>query len=287
MPEVNDTLIFEFEDSRLTYSVFGNGPAILLAFHGFGQSHRVFQPLVNTVGDRFTILAIDLFLHGSRYVGSHKAGNPLLTKTDWQRLLRAFLRERTIDRFSLMGFSLGGRFALATVEAFADRLDELILIAPDGITRSFWYRLATTSGTGRSLFRFVLRRLPLLHSIGHGLVRLELLNRTAMRFAEISLATPEQRDLVYQTWTQFRLIRPDLIKVSSQLNQRPVWVQFMTGAFDRIVPGWYMLPLTDRLRRYELTVLKTGHNHLIELAGDYLAQRPLDNSPQSDDRNKN
>lgn len=132
----------------------------------------------------------------------------------------------------------------------------------------------------------MLRRLPLLHTIGHGLVRLNLLNRTAMRFAEISLATSQQRDLIYQTWTQFRLIRPDLVAVSSQLNAQLVRVHLFAGAFDRIVPGWYVLPLTDRLRRYELTLLKTGHNHLIELAGKHLAQRALKDLPQAGDGNK-
>ncbi len=277
MTEADDSSVFEFDGSRLTYAVFGNGPAVLLAFHGFGQSHRVFQPLADTLGSRFTILAVDLFLHGSTW----PAGNPLLTKTEWQRLIGAFLRARTVDRFSLMGFSLGGRFALATVEAFVDQLDELILIAPDGITRSFWYQLATKSGAGRWLFRSVLRRLPLLHSIGHALVQLNLLNRTAMRFAEISLATPKQRNLVYQTWTQFRLISPDLALIGAALNGRPVRVLLFTGAFDRIVPGWYVLPLTNRLRHYELTVLKTGHNHLIELTGENLTQRSLQNSPQT------
>ena len=282
MTEASDVLNFEYAGHQLTYTVFGNGPATLLAFHGFGQNHQVFLPLAGTLGDRFTILAVDLFLHGSRRSSSPQ----LLTKTDWQRLIGAFLRERAVDRFSLMGFSLGGRFALATAEAFADRLDELILIAPDGITRIFWYQLATGSGAGRGLFRFFLRRLPLLHSLGHGLVRLKLLNRTVMRFAEISLASPEQRALVYESWTQFRLIQPDLAVVSAQLNEQSVRVHLFTGAFDRIVPGWYVLPLTDRLRRYELTVLKTGHNQLIELSGEHLAQRPLQNPPQADDGNE-
>lgn len=261
---------FESGQSRLAFRVFGNGPAVLLAFHGFGQSSQVYEPLLAQAGNQFTIYAFDLFLHGSSQFG----GDQLLTKNDWQGFIGAFLRAQHIDRFSLMGFSLGGRFALATTEAFANRIDQLLLIAPDGITRSFWYAAATSTGAGRTLFRYVLRHLSVLSRFGHALVRLRLLNRTIMRFAEISLATPEQRERVYQTWTLFRLIRPNLKVVADLLNHHPVWVRFFTGAFDRIVPGRYILPLTNQLRQYELTVLKTGHNHLIELTGDTIASRP-------------
>ncbi len=258
---------FTFADSHISYQKFGSGPAVLLAFHGFGQTNQVFKPLENTLGGQYTIFAIDLFYHGnSRYTG-----NQFLTKAIWQQLIDQFLRAQTIDRFSLMGFSLGGRFALATAEAFANRLDQLLLIAPDGITRNSWYLLATGSKSGRVLFRYVMRHLSMLTTFGHALTRIGVLNRTAMRFAEISLATPEQRTLVYQSWTQFRLIYTNLDSLTETLTDHSVRVRFFTGAFDRIVPGSYILPLTKRLRHYELTVLKTGHNHLIELVAEELA----------------
>lgn len=258
----------EVEGNQLAYQTIGDGPAILLAFHGFGQSSQVFRGLEGTLGGQYTLFAVDLFFHGeSKYRGNH-----LLTKVVWQGLIGAFLQEKNIERFGLMGYSLGGRFALATVEAFADRIDQLILIAPDGITRSSWYQLATGSSAGRWLFRYFLWHLTALNRLGHLLTRLGLLNRTAMRFAELSLGTPEQRERVYQSWTQFRLISPDLIRVAAWLNTHPVRVRFFTGAFDRIVPGSYVLPLTKQLRHYELTVLRTGHNRLIELVADRLRE---------------
>lgn len=257
---------FSFEDSQITYRKLGSGPAALLAFHGFGQSHTAFNPLETAIDNRFTLYSIDLFFHGnSRY-----AGTSPLTKTNWRQLIDHFLKAQSIDRFSLMGFSLGGRFALATAEAFPDRLDQLLLIAPDGITFNRWYWLATESQLGRWLFRYTLRHLSILTSLGHTLTTLGLLNRTIMRFAEIALATPEQRTLVYKSWIQFRQIRSDSTLIANLLNNNRVRVRFFAGAFDRIVPGSYILPLTKQLRYYELTVLKTGHNRLIELMAEQL-----------------
>ena len=123
---------FSFDGNVIAYRKLGAGPAILVAFHGFGQSSGVFRPLERLLTSQFTIFAIDLFFHGH----SEYNKNQLLTKPNWYRLMDAFLRAQGITRFSLMGFSLGGRFALTTVEAFAERIDQLFLMAPDGITQN-------------------------------------------------------------------------------------------------------------------------------------------------------
>lgn len=258
---------FQFEGNQLAYQKLGEGPAILLAFHGFGQDNQVFASLAASLNNQFTIFAIDLFFHGN----SQYAGRKLLTKPDWNRFIAAFLRAQSVTRFSVMGFSLGGRFALAISEEFANQLDQLLLIAPDGITNNVWYRLATASSLGRTLFRYVLRHLSILKRFGQGLVWLGWLNRALMRFAELSLGTDKQRELAYLSWTQFRQIRPDLTTLAAALNANSVRVRFFMGAFDRIVPGFYVLPLTKRLWQYELTNLPTRHNQLIDLAGSILA----------------
>lgn len=258
---------FRAEGHELAYQKLGHGPAILLAFHGFGQSSQAFTSLENSVGNLFTIFAIDLFFHGDSTYGAQQ----LLSKSDWHRLLKAFLDNNRIDRFSLLGFSLGGRFALTTIEGFSDRVDQLFLIAPDGITRNIWNKLATGSGAGRMLFRYVLNHLPLLIRLGHALVWLGLLNRSLMRFAEVSLASSRQREQAYQTWTQFGQLQPNLDKIAALLNAGSIRVRFFTGALDRIVPGFYILPLTKRLTHYTVNVLPARHSQLIEQAGVILA----------------
>lgn len=257
---------FQFETYRLAYRVLGNGPIVMLTFHGFGQDSCVFEVWERLVHSRYTIYAIDLFFHGESLLLN---GSPL-TKTDWQRLINGFLTAQGIDRFSLAGFSLGGRFALVTAEQFMPRLEQLILMAPDGITQTIWYRLATGTGPGQWAFRLFLRHLSVLSRLGRVLVKMRLLHRTVLRFAEISLATPEQRQQVYLSWTRFYPVAVDVPVLAALLNRSPVRVRFFTGYFDQIVPGRYILPLTSRLHSYELTVLKTGHNRLIEQVGGLL-----------------
>ncbi len=257
---------FSFDGNVLAYRKLGTGPSTLIAFHGFGQFSGAFMPLERSLANRFTIFAVDLFFHGH---SEYNANRPL-TKPDWYRLIDAFLRAQGITRFSLMGFSLGGRFALTTVEAFAERIDQLFLLAPDGITQNGWYRLATTSMLGQKLFWYVLHHLPLLLNTGHTLVKIGLLKRGLMRFAELSLGTPSQRMLAYQSWTQFRKIQPDLVAIANLVNKTPLQVHFFTGALDQIVPGSYILPLTGKLHQYEWTNLEARHNQIIDSAGPIL-----------------
>ncbi|MGV3559660.1 alpha/beta hydrolase [Larkinella arboricola] len=238
-----------------------DGPVPLLAFHGIGQDHRVFEPLARALEGRYAVYAFDLFFHGAQPV---TIPDGVLTKQTYAHIIRAFLHKHQIERFALIGYSMGGRFALATAEAFPEQTDELILLAPDGITVSPWYKLATGSGLGRWLFRYFLKHMSLFHRLGQFLISLRLINRSVLRFAETTLATTEQRELVYNAWIGFRHLRFNLQKLSGIFNQRFMRIRFFAGHFDQVLPVSLLTPLTRRLQSYELTVLKTGHNRLIE-----------------------
>ncbi len=260
MNDQPETQLFHFQRQQLAYQRLGTGPRVALAFHGFGQTSVVYAPLVVALGDVYTIYAVNLFLHGD----SKRADSTHLVKEDWCACIDAFLTEQQIDRFTVMGYSLGGRFALVLAECLGARLDALVLMAPDGIRFNRWYGLATQSTVGRSLFGFAMRHLPVLHRVGRGLVGLRLLRPSLLRFAEVSLSTPELRQLVYDAWTQFRRIKPDLARIAAELTRYKVPIQLIVGSYDQIVPATYLLPLTRQLTQYTLTQLPTGHNRLID-----------------------
>lgn len=238
-----------------------DGPVPLLAFHGIGQNHRVFEPLARAQQGRYAVYAFDLFFHGDQ---PPAVADKVLTKSAYRELIQAFLAQHQIERFAVIGFSMGGRFALATAEAFSAQLDELILLAPDGITVSPWYQMATRTGLGRQFFRYLLNHMPFLHRLGQFFLSIGVINRSALKFAENTLATPEQRESVYNSWVYFRKLRFDHPQLGALFNQQPLRIRFFVGYFDQILPVSFLNPLTRQLQSYELTVLKTGHNRLIE-----------------------
>ena len=273
---MDKVLNFHFRGGRLAYRRMGNGPAVLLAFHGIGQDNTCFEPFAQSLAQSFTIFSFDLFYHGhsSCVHGEAYTDIELLTKSYWKQLLTAFLHEHEIQRFSVAGFSMGGKFAIATAELFADQLEELWLLAPDGITISPWYQLATHTRLGRVIFRYFLKHLSVFRRVGHLLTSMRLLDRSALRFAESTLATPEQRVRVYRSWLGFRTLGVNMVSFSDLMNHRPVRIRLFLGYFDRVLPMHYMLPLTKRLHAYELHVFKTGHNRLVQkVAEEFLLFR--------------
>jgi 2-succinyl-6-hydroxy-2,4-cyclohexadiene-1-carboxylate synthase len=102
-------------------------PLVLL--HGFTQTHRSWDGVIAAIGGGARVLAPDLPGHGSA------AARPasFAACTAYLRALAGdpptAIRGATGDgRFSLAGYSMGGRIALATALALRGHVDRLILI---------------------------------------------------------------------------------------------------------------------------------------------------------------
>ncbi|MDB5273031.1 MAG: alpha/beta hydrolase, partial [Chitinophagaceae bacterium] len=109
-------LSLETDKACLHYRQYGKGSSVLLCFHGYGQDHDVYRELETLYGSKYTIYSFDLFYHGQSFW--HNKTQPL-EKEDWSAIMADFFAIQKINRFSLVGYSMGSRFALATFDAFA------------------------------------------------------------------------------------------------------------------------------------------------------------------------
>src|SRR5690606_39104218 len=139
-----------YRRNLLHYVKAGNGKHPLLVFHGFGQDHTLYVPLLRSLSAKYTLYIVDLFFHGK---SEWNEGERPLEKSAWAGIMKVLLQEQNISRFSILAYSLGGKFALAMLEEFPDRIEKLFLVAPDGIKTSFWYSMATYPKGFRALFR--------------------------------------------------------------------------------------------------------------------------------------
>jgi pimeloyl-ACP methyl ester carboxylesterase len=253
MPQVN------FERSVLSFSKMGTGKKTLLLFHGFGQSSHVFLQHAKVLGETYTMYAFDLFFHGSSVWPMRKA----VEKSDWQKIMNTFLQQERIDHFEVGGFSLGGKFALATLELFAPRIDRLILLAPDGIKTSFWYSLATYPIATRALFRSMILKPGRLHALVVILRKLHMVDNGILRFAEHQMNTEEKRRRVYYSWVYFRHLKFNLNKIAALLNGHNIPLLVITGHYDKIITTANMRGFVKKITRAQLLELQAGHNDLI------------------------
>jgi pimeloyl-ACP methyl ester carboxylesterase len=245
--------------------VYGNGPKVMLAFHGIGQDHRCFLPLVEVLKNQYTFYLFDLPFHGQ----SPALDAEKLTMEEWQIFIEDLFKEKNIQKFSVMGFSMGGKFALTTLQLFSERIESCWLLAPDGITESPWYRLATRFWLSKNLFRFFVMNVSRFKKLANLLVKIKLVEKSAVKFAETTLSTPEQRERVYRSWIGFSLIRADIKLVARLVKKNEIDLKIFLGKYDALLPAHYVLPLTKQLPELKPIVLKTGHHRLIEKVAEW------------------
>ncbi len=253
-------------DSRLHYAKAGSGATPLLLFHGFGQNHQVFEQWVTTLGKQCSLYTFDLYFHGQ----SMWPGRVALEKYDWKQILQLFLKQENIERFVVLGFSLGGKFALATVEAFPERIIKLYLLAPDGIKTSIWYNLATYPIAVRYLFRSMILKPGRLHALVKVFQSLGIVDNGILRFAESQMDTEEKRRRVYYSWVYFRHFKFNLRKLANLLNGHQIPVIMIAGKYDKVIEAKNMNRLLRHVSNHQLEIIEAGHNDLIKNAINFI-----------------
>lgn len=254
---------FEFEGSKLYFTKSGSGSKILLAFHGFGQDHQVFKSLPTNFPE-YTVFSFDIFFHGN---SEWSYGERPLEKEFWNRLMHQFFVEHNISSFSVLGYSMGGKFALALTERFPELLNEIFLLAPDGIKTSFWYSLATYPLLLRSLFKSMILKPERFQSITSFARTLHFLDKGILRFAETQMNTEEKRKQVYYAWVVFRHLKFDIAQIATLINSNNISLTLVLGKHDKIITEKNMGKLLKSVKKYKLEILETGHNGLISKLG--------------------
>lgn len=250
----------------LFFKIYGDGLIPMLAFHGIGQDHRCWETLSQSIGNQYTIYAFDLYFHGQ----SPSLNAESLSKPDWKLFLENFLEQHQINQCAVVGFSMGGKFALCTYEAIPERVIDLWLLAPDGITVSPWYKLATGWWLTKSVFGWYMKNYDSFRKFSNLMVRFGMISKSSVKFAQSTLATPEQRQRVFRSWVGFRLLNPDIKQLSQTANCLKTNIRIYLGEYDALLPLHYVDPLHKHLNNCELNILKTGHHRLVEKVAELL-----------------
>jgi pimeloyl-ACP methyl ester carboxylesterase len=244
---------------ELFYNKLGNGKEVLLLFHGFGQDNSAFTPLARLLSSRYTCYIFDLYFHGkSKWAHNEQP----LEKKEWRSILQRFLHENQIDSFSLLGYSMGGKFVLATLEAYATKVNKVFLLAPDGVKTNFWYYLATYPVVLRKLFRTMIHHPDRFLSLSKTLNRIGIVDKSILRFAEHQMNTTEKRERVYYSWVVFRKLRFNIASLATLVNQHAIPVTIIVGKYDKVITPASMNKFVERLRQPRLIVIEAGHNFL-------------------------
>jgi pimeloyl-ACP methyl ester carboxylesterase len=222
---------------RRAFVKTGSGPALLL-LHGLGCDHTTWEPVIDALARRYTVIAPDLLGHGlsdkpraDYSVGGYANG------------MRDLLTVLGIDRATVVGHSFGGGVAMQFAYQFPERAERLVLVSSGGLGPevSAGIRAVTTPG-----FHQVVGLLTLPGVRHLGKAGLVALSRTGLRatrdldeVAEIfdSFRDPAARAAIRHVvaavvdWKGQIVSLADRAYLTDEMPMAVIW-----GRDDRVIP---------------------------------------------------
>ncbi|MBS1748726.1 MAG: alpha/beta hydrolase [Bacteroidetes bacterium] len=249
-----------YKKSGIHYRAWGSGTKLLLCLHGFGEtahSFNVFEPLLC---EAYTVIAVDMPLHGETLWND----DLLFTVNDIATVIDN-IPEMHKRNFSLMGYSMGGRIALQLYQYLPGRIEDLILIAPDGIKINIWYRFATQNRLGNLIFKHIMKNPAIFFKVTTALKKLGMINIGVYNYVHIHLQDADMRMRLYNIWTTMRRIKPDIPIVKSLIATNSTRVILIYGRFDRVIQFTTGEKFKKGIENFcSLHILNSGHRMLAE-----------------------
>jgi len=253
---------------ELPYIKIGAGKKTIIAFHGFGQDSSYFESFNKVFGNDYTIYSFDLPYHGDH---SWEFTEIPIAISTLKSSFQTFLEKEEVDKFFIIGYSIGAKIALNVFNVFPERVDKLLMIAPDGFRSNIWYKLATGTAFSRNIFRYVIKNPEIFFNIADTIARLKLVNRGVIRFAKSQMSSQQKRDKVYHTWLCLREMDVDKSKLKLNLKKYKVTIEIFLGSEDKIITEEQFQSFSDSTEiDCKLIVLPAGHTDLITKTADFL-----------------
>ena len=109
---------------HIAYFMVGNGPKNLILIHGNHTSSYQYLPLLKDIPDNYTTYAIDL-----RGFGDSTYYRRIESIEDFAEDVVMFIKKLEIDKFNVIGWSLGGGVAMQLAAKLNNQVEKMILIS--------------------------------------------------------------------------------------------------------------------------------------------------------------
>ncbi|MES2387657.1 MAG: alpha/beta hydrolase [Bacteroidota bacterium] len=260
---------FSYGPAQISFKRYGYGAKKILAFHGFGQQAENMLPLAKVFDTDYSFYSFDIFFHGRSL---WQAKDVPISQEFWQAFFHRWLESENIDRFTLIGFSMGCKFCLSTLHAFPERTDRIILLAPDGLAPNRLYRLAVGTERMRNFLKKLIFKPFSFFALVSTLRTLHLVNPSLLKFAASQMNTREKRWRVYNSWISFRMLHFSPADTAELLNRYRIPAEIFIGKFDRVITRRSIEPLVAQLHNARLHVLESGHGDFVLKAARFYRQ---------------
>lgn len=264
---------FTFKEFTLEYFIFGNGKNNILYFHGYGKTAQEFLEYETELTHDYTVYAFNFFHHGQSRYPEHRIHENTLKAQEFCELMEAFCQEKNIQNFGLIGYSMGGKLSLLLLNRFPERIDFIILNAPDGVKRNFWYRFTSRSKLGNQLYRRIIEKPNGFFAFTRLLKKTKLLHTRLHDFVYARLETKEKRMHVYKVWMTLRLLEPDLKENIRLIQKNNIKLCLNYGKYDKVITPPYGQKFHRKTQPHStFNLLEKGHNLVYAETGRLMDQ---------------
>ena len=271
-PEVMENRFFPYKKSNVSYYRFGSGPSMAVCFHGYGEEGTLYSFFEKYAGATYTFYCIDLPFHGKTEWNE----GLMFTANDLQQIVNGIIEVNQFksganERFTLMGFSLGGRIALALYQEQPQSIEKILLLAPDGLKVNFWYWLSTQTLIGNQLFSFSMQNPGWFFGFLRAANKLKLVNASIFKFVNYYIGNKEARLHLYHRWMCLRRLKPDPSRIRNYIGRYHTKTRLIYGRYDRIILPVIGEKFRKGIEDYcTITVIDSGHqvvheNHVEQL----------------------
>jgi len=262
---------------KVHFHEYGTGTKPLLAFHGYGMTGKQFHVLAKSVLPYYHVYGFDHFFHGDSQLDNWAEAQILagMPKAMVRNYVEEWFKVYGRQRFSVMAYSIGANMALLLVEEYADLIDDIILMAPDGIAGYKGFRFLTENSIGKYLFKHISNSKWLAPTLLKNLKRFRFVDEALYKIAYSEMDTQQKRLDVYYTLNLIRLLKPDVNKVARLINQYAIKCTLIFGRDDNLFPKAPAMPFIKLLTNAKNDEVPLGHWLVTPELDEYLAKYNL------------
>lgn len=253
---------FENQLVKLHYYQFGNGTQTMLCFHGYGMHGKQFRLLEDTaLASKYTFYGFDLFFHKETKLHdqSLKAVKKGISKKEFAGLINEFCEDQHIQRFSVMGYSMGTHYATVMTEEMPERIDGYIAVSPSCLNPGRLIKFFSKNKLGNKLLEKLTLSEKALFNMLTWARRLRFIDKTGYDILHKEIGTAELRFNFYASFTYLRYFETDEPRLAAVLNEQKIKSIFIFGKRDMMFPPGIGKKLLKDLYQAEVIILDENH----------------------------
>ncbi|WP_231489846.1 alpha/beta fold hydrolase [Pedobacter sp. Leaf170] len=255
---------FDHKLAHLNYYKFGSGKKVMLCFHGYGMHGKQFKMLEESMGSTYTFYGFDLFFHKETKLKDENLAiiKKGITKTELANFISDFCVEQQIDKFSVIGYSMGTHYAVALTEILFKRIKNFILIAPAALQPGKMIEFLSKNKVGNKVLeKLVLSEKALINLLKFS-KRFNFVDDIGYNILLKEINTSELRLSLYATFTYLRFLDTDKNHLRKILKEEPIRAFFISGSKDKMYPPSIAEAFCKDLPNAQLIILNENHEML-------------------------